>query len=89
MIRALILDPRDTVATVLSPVEAGNRVALPDGRTLIAATALPIYHKVAVQAVRRGAPILKYGVRIGTATQDIDEGALVHVHNMRSARAQG
>ena len=31
-----------------------------------------------------GDPVIKYGARIGTATQDIVPGEHVHLHNMRS-----
>jgi altronate hydrolase len=40
-------------------------------------------HKVARRAIARGDPVVKYGVPIGIATQDIHPGEHVHVHNCR------
>ncbi len=37
-----------------------------------------------LRALRAGDPVIKYGARIGTATQDIVPGEHVHPHNMRS-----
>ena len=45
---------------------------------------IPFGHKFALRALRAGDPVIKYGARIGTATQDIVPGEHVHLHNMRS-----
>lgn len=44
---------------------------------------VPFGHKVANATIEEGQPIIKYGVVIGVATQDIACGAHVHVHNIR------
>lgn len=41
-------------------------------------------HKVADCAIASGELVLKYGMPIGIATQDIPAGAHVHVHNIAS-----
>ncbi len=59
-----------------APVNGGGEVTLLQAVTL--------GHKVAARAIGRGEKILKYGVPIGSATDDIPAGAHVHVHNMQS-----
>jgi SAF domain-containing protein len=41
-------------------------------------------HKVADRAIANGELVVKYGMPIGTATQDIPAGSHVHVHNIAS-----
>jgi galactarate dehydratase len=43
---------------------------------------IPMGHKVALRAIRKGEQIIKFGVPIGRATNDIPEGAWVHSKNM-------
>ena len=43
-----------------------------------------VYATDSVGTARAGDPVIKYGARIGTATQDIVPGEHVHLHNMRS-----
>ena len=48
--------------------------------------AIPLGHKVAVRAIRRGDTVTKYGSPIGIASRDIRAGEHVHIHNLRSTR---
>ena len=43
---------------------------------------IPPGHKIAVRAIRAGAPVRRYNQIIGTATQDIAPGQHVHTHNL-------
>jgi len=84
--RALILDPADNVATLLEPVTAGDTVELLHGGGAVPALEAAAFgHKIAIRPVPAGAPVLKYGQRIGLALVDILPGAWVHLHNMASA----
>lgn len=84
-IPALLLSEEDNVATLLSPAEEGNRIRiLSGGGTLAAADPIPLYHKMALRFISRGETVLKYGVAIGRARQDIPAGAWVHLHNLES-----
>jgi altronate dehydratase len=85
---ALVISPRDNVATALEPLEAG-RVIRVDGRDLTVAEATPRGHKIALRLIRAGEAVLKYGSSIGTATTDIPVGAHVHTHNVASGRGRG
>ena len=45
-----------------------------------------IYHKVAIHAMKKGSPVVKYGEHIGLAAKDIQAGEHVHEHNVESHR---
>jgi hypothetical protein len=87
----LLLDPRDTVAVVLIPLQPGTAFDVRRGDNavrVVAATLIPFGHKVAVAAMAAGNPVVKYGEVIGFATTAIRPGDHVHVHNVRSDRAK-
>lgn len=89
---ALKVDPRDNVATVLTDLKTGDAAFfLSDAAdesllSIIAGEGIPYGHKIALQTVRRGEAVIKYGAPIATATVDIESGMHVHLHNVRSAR---
>ena len=88
---AVLLSPSDNVATLLAPVAAGGELAIDSGSREIRLQALePIAlgHKIALRDLAPGDRIVKYGECIGRATAPIARGAWVHIHNMRSLRAQ-
>jgi hypothetical protein len=85
---AVWLDARDDVATVLRAVEPGERVSVRCGdaqRSVVAREAVALGHKIALQALARGAGVRKYGELIGMVTSDVAEGAWVHTHNLETA----
>ncbi|MEM9442603.1 MAG: UxaA family hydrolase [Pseudomonadota bacterium] len=87
---AIALHGDDHVATVLRPINEGDvvNVSSPNGMVQIIATeAIPIFHKIALRPLRNDSDILKHGDSIGTSISDIEAGAHVHVHNLRSKRA--
>jgi (2R)-sulfolactate sulfo-lyase subunit alpha len=49
---------------------------------------IPLGHKVSLIDLPEGADVIEYGVRIGLTRASIKRGALVHVHNIRSAKWQ-
>ncbi|MFT4045365.1 MAG: altronate dehydratase family protein [Solimonas sp.] len=71
----------DDVATAVRPLAAGETVDI-DGTLITVAQDVPKGHKVAVRAVKAGAPVLKYGFPIGIAKADIAPGEHAHVHNI-------
>ncbi len=81
--RLLRIDPRDNVLCVARPMAAGDTVQV-GGRWIALPRALPHGYKLAALAIAAGAPVVKHGHPIGTATRDIAVGELVHVHNLRS-----
>jgi altronate hydrolase len=85
---ALVINPRDNVATALEPLDAG-RALTAGGATVVVSEPIPRGHKLALRPIRAGEAVVKYGSPIGTATADIACGAHVHTHNLASARGRG
>ncbi|MGF7186834.1 altronate dehydratase small subunit [Desulfitispora alkaliphila] len=88
-----VVDPRDNVATILGPeVEAGSKIAVEiDGAEVeVPVNHKIVYgHKIAIKPIAKGETILKYGLSLGKATEDIKVGDHVHVHNIESNRGRG
>ncbi len=74
--------PADNVATLLASVSNGD-IALRGASTGLISVhgEIELGHKVAVRAIRVGEPIVKYGVVIGKASEEIQQGDWVHLHN--------
>ena len=95
----LVMDERDTVATVLEDLETGRAFDLdvpfaterpPDPDTRIEVEeSIPFGHKVALVGIDAGDPVYKYGEVIGSASRAIRPGEHVHTHNVESNRARG
>ena len=84
----------DNVATAFANgIQARDTVIIRDkkGReeTLVALNAIPYGHKIAIQPIQKDEPIVKYGEKLGLASENIAQGAHVHVHNLESARGRG
>ena len=47
---------------------------------------IPIGHKVALKALKKGDTVIKYGEDIGKMVADIGKGEHVHVHNLKTKR---
>ncbi|MCM2458898.1 altronate dehydratase [Pseudomonas sp. CG7] len=77
----LVLTPGDDVAVARGDILEGQPVSA-DGLTLIARQTIPSGHKIALRRVLVGQRVLKYGQTIGQATQTIEPGDHVHVHNL-------
>ena len=90
--RALILGPKDNVASVLEEVFSGDDIVVQgrdEIRLLQAVENIPFGFKVAIADIRQGDAVLKYGEVIGRASKNIEKGALVHTNNIEGARGRG
>ncbi len=67
------LSPEDNVVTAIRPLAVGDEGA---------ADLIPRGHKMATEAIAKGAPVRKYAQVIGYAAMDIAIGAHVHTHNL-------
>jgi altronate dehydratase small subunit len=88
---AIMLHERDNVATALRPLAKGAvaRIGGVGGTaTLGLLENIPLLHKVALVDLTEGDLVYKYGEVIGVVTHQVAAGNLVHVHNMKSRRAQ-
>ncbi len=88
-IRVFVIDDRDNVATnVADEIPKGTKVEVKD-QVIEALDDIPYGHKMALRPIPKGETVLKYGLSIGTATQDIQPGNHVHTHNVESNRGRG
>jgi len=74
----------DNVAVALRPISAGERVNV-EGLALTAGAEIGAGHKIALEQIRAGDVVVKFGVPIGIATESIAAGDWVHSHNLRTA----
>ncbi len=89
---ALIIEPKDNVATAVRPLSAGERLRLSvDGKGVEVTLKEDIAqgHKLALVSIKQGEPVIKYGETIGLATCDILAGEHVHVHNVEGRKGRG
>ena len=77
----IVLEPQDNVATAILDLKTGERIETQGGEITLA-QAIPYGHKFALQDIRKGEYVIKYGAQIGRATADIGRGDHVHVHNV-------
>lgn len=74
----------DSVAVALRPLSRGALVTI-GGVALAIVEEIPQGHKFATRAHAVGDRVVKYGLPIGVATQGIQVGEHVHIHNMKTA----
>ena len=90
-IKAVVLNPNDNVAVALTNLEAGTALDLRASGQVFHVRleeSIPYQHKFSVTPIGSGCRIIKYGVVIGEATQDIKQGRHVHIHNMVGLRVK-
>lgn len=93
-LKALIIDSADNVANLIGAGRKGQRVRCTvEGESgteeIELLDDLPSNHKLARRDMEAGEPILKYGLKIGTASRAIRRGEHVHAHNVESNRGRG
>ena len=64
----LKINPQDNVAVALHRMEKGETLLAGD-QEITALEEIPVGHKIALQEIRSGDKILKYGFPIGLATE--------------------
>lgn len=79
------IHPKDNVATAFVYLDAGTHIRI-GLSNIVVRTPIPFGHKIAVRAIYKGEPVIKYGETIGLATKDIEPGDHVHSHNMVTVR---
>ena len=88
-----MMNAKDNIATALENLGSGDltSVILPSQEVFKEVTTrqpIPVGHKIALGGINKGDKVTKYGESIGTASQDIELGEYVHIHNVRSDRMQ-
>lgn len=78
----------DKVVVALKTIPAGKSltVEVQGGKKEITALEeIPAGHKMAICDIPAGSEVIKYGCRIGNASEDIKAGAWIHTHNVKTA----
>lgn len=81
--RFLLLHERDNVLICTEHAPRGSVVAI-DGQDHVLTSDIEIGHKIARVKLSRGQKVIRYGVKIGTLSQDAGPGEHVHSHNLKS-----
>lgn len=92
MPKAMVINTADNVATAIADIQTGEVVSLKVGqetKNIEIREEIPFGHKFALGKIEKGEGIIKYGEKIGRATQAIEGGFHVHVHNVESLRGRG
>ena len=84
MIDVVKLDDRDTVAIVTTKMQPGRTIL-----GVLVIDPIPVGHKMALETIEEGAPVLKYGQAIGVAIRRIEPGEHVHSHNLAAGERIG
>ena len=79
---------KDNVVTMIRQLNAGEAIEV-DGVKIKANQDIPVYHKIAIEEIKTGETVVKYGESIGTASCDILIGDWVHTQNLESGRGRG
>jgi len=90
--KAVVLNSKDSVATALTDLEAGEVLEVEVDKGAVSVTlvdSIPFGHKFSLTDIKSDSAIMKYGEIIGKATTDIKPGQHVHVHNVASTRGRG
>lgn len=77
------IHPEDMVAVALRPLKKGMKLQAGDQEVVLREDILQ-GHKFALRNISAGEEIVKYGAPIGVAETEIEMGAWVHTHNLRT-----
>lgn len=80
--RVLQIHPSDNVLVALTDLAAGESITLGAGELKLV-TPVRAKHKIVLQDMTPGDPVLMYGVMVGRATQPIARGAALTTENVR------
>jgi altronate dehydratase small subunit len=79
----LLLAPEDNCLVACRHLNAGTTVWL-DGQAVVLPQAVPLGYKVARYELPAEQFVWRYGAFIGSTTQVVHAGELLHVHNLKS-----
>jgi hypothetical protein len=80
----IVMHPKDNCAMALRKLLQGTQLQINGTRGVILNQDIAMGHKFALRPIQRGDLVYKYGQVIGRATQPIELGDWIHVHNIRS-----
>jgi altronate hydrolase len=81
--RTVRVHPSDDVAVAVDALEPGDVIGAGD-QPVTVREAIPAGHKIALHPLREGDVVHKYGWAIGKTTADVEPGAWIHSHNLKT-----
>jgi hypothetical protein len=84
MTTAFQIHSDDNVATLLADADDVVEVRGAGAQSLTLRERIAASHKIALRDIAEDEAVIKFGVRIGHATQLVPRGAWVHLHNLAS-----
>jgi hypothetical protein len=81
------IDPSDNTAVLLGDAHQGESVTIlgkSSQQVVETNESIAYTHKIAIKKIPKGTAVIKYGISIGHATQDINIGDWIHLHNLAS-----
>ena len=81
--RFVLLNENDNILVCCNQVLATETVFIEDMEFVLSSD-IKVGHKLACKDIAKGEKIIKYGVSIGSATESINTGDHVHLHNIKS-----
>lgn len=81
--KLIAISTQDSVAVALEELTAGEVVSTSE-QELKLKDNIPFGHKVALKNIKAGENIIKYGMPIGHAVKDINQGEHIHTHNIKT-----
>ena len=79
----IIMNPVDNCATALEDIPKGSQIQIGESSIIINQN-ISLGHKIALEDIKKGDLVKKYGHSIGIATEDINKGDWIHTHNLTS-----
>lgn len=83
MKKIIILNKNDNVAVALEDIMEKEKVLI-FNKNIKLLEKIAFEHKFALEDIKKGEKVLKYGIPIGVAYKDIKKGEHVHLHNLRT-----
>jgi altronate hydrolase len=81
MASVLRLNDNDNVVIALKPLSQGEIVKTNE-LTIVIRSTIPVGHKVSINRISKGEPVIKFGQIIGYTSEDIQPGEHVHIQNV-------
>lgn len=83
MSKLIKINPVDNVLVIFNSIVSGDEEEI-EGYKIIFNNSFEFGHKIAAKNILKGEKIIKFGVPIGSALENIKIGAHVHLHNLKS-----
>lgn len=81
----LKINDNDNVLVALQDLHEGDKISVDETEITIKEN-IPFGHKIAVSDIHKGESVYKYGLPIGYAGTEIQQGQHIHTHNLKSNR---